>query len=60
MLAAYRVREFAKVIEICKSCKGALDGYLDTFYDVYIDRAEDLIKSPPPEDWDGVFIATSK
>jgi adenylate cyclase len=60
MLIAYRARNFAEVVEICKSCKGALDSYLDTFYDVYIERANDLKKSPPDENWDGVFIATSK
>lgn len=60
MLIAYRARNFAEVIEICKSCKGTLDGYLDVFYNVYIERAGDLMKSPPDDNWDGVFIAISK
>ena len=60
MLSAYRAQNFAQVIKICKSCKGMLGGALDAFYDLYIGRAEDLIQSPPPKDWDGVFVATSK
>ncbi|NQZ00145.1 MAG: CHASE2 domain-containing protein [Bdellovibrionales bacterium] len=27
---------------------------------LYIKRSEDFIASPPPEDWDGVFVMTSK
>ena len=27
---------------------------------LYIERCEMLIKNPPPKDWDGVFIMTTK
>lgn len=27
---------------------------------LYIERCEDFISTPPPEDWDGVFVMTSK
>jgi len=27
---------------------------------VYLERCEHLIESPPPEDWDGVFVMTTK
>jgi tetratricopeptide (TPR) repeat protein len=27
---------------------------------IYIDRCQEFIKSPPPENWDGVFVMTSK
>lgn len=60
MLATYRAREFKTCIKAAQSAKGALDGYLDYYYDLYIARAENLIKSPPPENWDGVFVAVSK
>lgn len=27
---------------------------------LYLDRAEEFKKNPPPEDWDGVFVMTTK
>jgi tetratricopeptide (TPR) repeat protein len=27
---------------------------------LYINRCKELIKNPPPPDWDGVFIMTTK
>ncbi|MFN3700080.1 MAG: CHASE2 domain-containing protein [Alphaproteobacteria bacterium] len=64
MLEAYRGREFKDCAKLAKECLGALDGvlqgYLDEFYDIYAQRAKDLLKKPPPENWDGVYVATSK
>ncbi|MBM3518065.1 MAG: adenylate/guanylate cyclase domain-containing protein [Alphaproteobacteria bacterium] len=59
MLAAYRGREFAKARELVKECR-ALDGTLTTLYDLYDERVETYLADPPPPDWDGVFVATSK
>ena len=33
---------------------------LDQFYDLYEERIELFKTDPPPQDWDGVFVATSK
>ncbi len=27
---------------------------------VYIERCDEYLKSPPPEDWDGVFVMKTK
>ncbi len=27
---------------------------------LYLDRCEEFKKNPPPEDWDGVFVMTTK
>ncbi|MBN1500194.1 MAG: tetratricopeptide repeat protein [Spirochaetes bacterium] len=27
---------------------------------LYLSRASEFVKNPPPEDWDGVFIMTTK
>ena len=44
-------------IKITKSlCKSLMSDY----YDMMIDRINDFQNAPPPKDWDGVFIATSK
>lgn len=37
-----------------------LDANLDVLCDLYEERIREYKKSPPPEGWDGVFIATTK
>lgn len=37
-----------------------LDANLDVLCDLYEERIREYKKNPPPEDWDGVFIATTK
>lgn len=60
MLESYRGQKFKKVLELCKACKPMADGKLTVFYELYEERAQGLMESPPPKDWDGVFVATSK
>lgn len=45
------IKLFNKALEIDEN-----DGPSKT----YIERAENYIKNPPPEDWDGVFVMTTK
>jgi len=37
-----------------------LDCDLDVLCDLYEDRIREYKQTPPAEDWDGVFIATTK
>ncbi len=37
-----------------------LDANLDVLCDLYEERIQEYKKAPPPADWDGVFIATTK
>jgi adenylate cyclase len=60
MLEAYRAQKFRKVQELCEACKPMLEGRLSAFYEVYTERAAALLADPPPKEWDGVFVATSK
>jgi adenylate cyclase len=68
MLVAYRDRRFEDAISLAEKAQGcipeglALDSLhgLNFFYELYVDRAKGFIAEPPPEDWDGVFIAESK
>lgn len=60
MLGAYRDQQFARAKELAQACKKRCLVNIDKTYDLYIERAEDLIKNPPGKDWDGVFTATSK
>ena len=59
MLDAYRGKHFAEARELVRNCR-ALDGDLEVLYDLYDERLDAYETEPPPDDWDGVFIATSK
>jgi len=37
-----------------------MDDGLEVLYDLYDERLEEFKVNPPPADWDGVFVATSK
>ena len=58
-IAAYRGKNFmqalAKFEEIHNKVRPG-----DSPSKVYIERCQAFIQNPPPEDWDGVWIATSK
>lgn len=60
MLEAYRAKRFDEAEEIIGRCEGRLEGVLDAFYAVYRERIAIFRETPPPVDWDGVFVATSK
>ena len=61
MLEYYRCRDWAKAldtIELCRPFEKQFD--LTTFLDLYVSRLLAYRTNPPPEDWDGVFIAHEK
>lgn len=59
-LKAYRSQEWDHAEEIADTCKGRLDGLMDEFYEIYRERIAEFRENPPPADWDGVYVATSK
>jgi len=65
----YRSQDFDKATEMFKSIRTlggvdhrpwTLDITLDTFCDLYDERIAEYKANPPAEDWNGVFIATTK
>ena len=60
MLRAYRAQEWDDAARTMNALKGRLSGVLDGFYDIYMARLEEFRDNPPPADWDGVYVATSK
>jgi len=60
MLAAYRAQDFDEADRLMETLKGRLGGVLDAFYAIYGERIAIFRQEPPPADWDGVFVATSK
>lgn len=60
-LKAYLAQEWDYAEEIAEtSCKGRLDGLMDEFYSIYRERIAEFRENPPPADWDGVYVATTK
>ena len=57
-LAAYRQQRWDEAIVYFKSALNSVPD--DETSKVYIERCEEFKKSPPPENWDGVFTMTTK
>ena len=60
MHGAYRSQNFSTAISMCKQLRDQFDGRLTGYYDMWIERCEFQLTQKLPEDWNGVFIATSK
>ena len=56
----YRSQDFDGAIEICKILHNHFDGQMSKYYDMWIERCEFQKTQTLPEDWNGIFIATSK
>ena len=61
MLKAYRQRQWARVSEILEGSRKELKTFgLAGLADLYQQRVDELMRSPPPPDWDGVYTALNK
>jgi adenylate cyclase len=59
MLGAYRARRWREALEQLDRC-APMAAHLEGLYDLYRERIESFLQSPPPPDWDGVFVALKK
>ena len=59
MMKAYYGMKFNDAITFCEELARCFDGELRDYYDIWMQRCRDCINNVP-EDWDGVFRATSK
>lgn len=61
MIAAYRERDFKSAQGYVGACRAlGKEVGVEGLCDLYEARIADFIKTPPPEGWDGVYVATSK
>ena len=69
MIDAYRTQSWLKAKAQLLKCRelaanvfdmSSALGTLDALHDLYEERIRHYIENPPPEDWDGVFVATTK
>jgi len=60
MLELYRLQKFDMAVKWCNDLKGSFHGIMDHYYELWIERCEEMKKMTLPKDWDGVYRATSK
>jgi len=60
MLRYYRAQDWSKVVAFVEILKGKFDGQMDHYYELWLERIEEMKAANLPADWDGVFRATSK
>ncbi len=61
MLAAFRGQEWTRMRALVAECRERAPGLgLGPLYDLYDERCDVFEADPPGDDWDGVFIATTK
>ncbi len=61
MLTAYRAQDWDRAMKYLKECRILCGSHnIDGLYDLYETRLLEFKENPPGEDWDGVFVATTK
>ncbi len=60
MLKHYRNQDWNQATLLVNELKGEFNGQMDHYYDLWLERIEEMRSADLPHDWDGVFRATSK
>ena len=61
MLSRYRGRDFEGAESLLEACRSLGSRFgLNALYELYRERIAHFKEAPPPEDWTGVYTATSK
>jgi adenylate cyclase len=60
LLTAYRTQDWAAAINLIEGAVADSARELAAVYELYRHRIEEFIESPPPANWDGVYVAKEK
>jgi galactose-1-phosphate uridylyltransferase len=60
MHESYSAQQFDNAIRLCNELMNEFDGKMKNYYTMWIERCEFMKTQPLEEDWNGVFIATTK
>jgi adenylate cyclase len=60
MHEAYQTQKFDEAIYICERLQKHFEGKMKDYYTMWMERCEYMKTQDLPEDWNGVFIATTK
>ena len=56
----YRAQDFDAAIQLCESLKDQFEGRMRDYYKMWQERCEYQKTQDLPQDWNGVFTATTK
>ena len=60
-IARYRAKDWDGALAALRTCREVAEGLsLTALYDLYAERIASFRAEPPPVDWAGVYVATSK
>ncbi len=60
MLGYYRSRSWDQAIAMCKTLTSSFGGQMESYYQMWIERCQELKQNDPGPGWDSVYRATSK
>lgn len=60
MIELYRQQKFDQAIKFCGELAGRFNGAMDHYYEIWVERCEQMKNADLPKDWDGIYRATSK
>jgi hypothetical protein len=60
MQQLYRQQKFDNAMRFCRDLKGRFGGAMDQYYDIWIERCEQMKTVKLPANWDGMYHATTK
>ena len=60
MLDFYRQQNWDKAVKLVKELQGEFNGYMDEYYNIWLERIEEMRNKDLPADWDGIYRAQSK
>lgn len=60
MMHLYRNQKFTQAREMCEQLMGEFDQQMDLYYQIWIERCQHMNSQDLPQDWDGIYRATSK
>jgi adenylate cyclase len=60
MLKLYKNRKWDEAIDECNYLRKQFEGRIEGYYDMWIDRCNEMRHKDLPDDWDGSYTATTK
>jgi adenylate cyclase len=60
MLEHYRNKQWDNAAKLSEELQGEFDSNMDHYYEVWIERIEEMRHKELPDQWDGTYVATSK